>query len=211
MRSIKRAGRSCHVMSALVCGLDVHKDSTYATILSPEGKIVNQTRMENERILLARADATLNIAKDTTFDHGEIYTCTWMNNNYNTSSLIYWNRAGETLNIAVNALTDVLHTLYISSDQSTPSPTPTSSPSSTASPSPIPTPSQTQTTSPSSTSLPTQQPRVNPTSNPTVTPSQTTNPISTPSVLELTPLMLVIVIIFVSKLSIMVKKRTIVN
>ena len=28
-------------MSALVCGLDVHKDNTYATILSPEGKIVN--------------------------------------------------------------------------------------------------------------------------------------------------------------------------
>ena len=38
-------------MSALVCGFDVHKDSTYATILSPEGKIVNQTRMENERVL----------------------------------------------------------------------------------------------------------------------------------------------------------------
>ena len=51
MRSVKRGGRSCHFMSALVCGLDVHKDSTYATILSPEGKIVNQTRMENERVL----------------------------------------------------------------------------------------------------------------------------------------------------------------
>ncbi len=38
-------------MSAFVCGLDVHKDSTYATILSPEGKIVNQTRMSNERVL----------------------------------------------------------------------------------------------------------------------------------------------------------------
>jgi len=38
-------------MSALVCGLDVHKDSTYATILNHEGKIVNQTRMENERVL----------------------------------------------------------------------------------------------------------------------------------------------------------------
>jgi len=38
-------------MSALVCGLDVHKDSTYATILNPEGKIVNQTRMDNERVL----------------------------------------------------------------------------------------------------------------------------------------------------------------
>ncbi len=37
-------------MSALVCGLDVHKDSTYATILNSEGKIVNQSRMENEKV-----------------------------------------------------------------------------------------------------------------------------------------------------------------
>ena len=51
MGSVKRGRRSCHTMSALVCGLDVHKDSTYATILNPEGKIVNQTRMENERVL----------------------------------------------------------------------------------------------------------------------------------------------------------------
>ena len=55
MRSVKDGGRSRHVMSALVCGLDVHKDSTYATILSPEGKIVNQTRMSNERVLSARS------------------------------------------------------------------------------------------------------------------------------------------------------------
>ena len=37
-------------MSALVCGLDVHKDSTYATILNSEGKIVDQARMENEKV-----------------------------------------------------------------------------------------------------------------------------------------------------------------
>jgi transposase len=51
MGSVKGGGRSGHVMSALVCGLDVHKDSTYATILNSEGKIVNQTRMSNERVL----------------------------------------------------------------------------------------------------------------------------------------------------------------
>ena len=50
MGSVKRPGRSRHTMSALVCGLDVHKDSTYATILDSEGKIVNQTRMENEKV-----------------------------------------------------------------------------------------------------------------------------------------------------------------
>jgi hypothetical protein len=37
-------------MSACVCGLDVHKESTYATILTPEGKIVNQMKMNNEKV-----------------------------------------------------------------------------------------------------------------------------------------------------------------
>ena len=52
MGSVLRERRSRPFMSAFVCGLDVHKDSTYATILNHEGKIVNQTRMENERVLL---------------------------------------------------------------------------------------------------------------------------------------------------------------
>jgi transposase len=51
MRSNKRERRSSHGMSACVCGLDVHKESTYATILSPEGKIVNQMKMSNEKVL----------------------------------------------------------------------------------------------------------------------------------------------------------------
>jgi transposase len=38
-------------MSALVCGLDVHKDSTYATILDSSGKVVSQMRMSNEKVL----------------------------------------------------------------------------------------------------------------------------------------------------------------
>jgi transposase len=50
-RSVSSA-RSCHSMSALVCGLDVHKESTYATIRDEEGKVVNQTKMNNERMIL---------------------------------------------------------------------------------------------------------------------------------------------------------------
>jgi transposase len=50
MGSVIRRGRSRRTVSALVCGLDVHKDSTYATILNSEGKIVDQTRMENEKV-----------------------------------------------------------------------------------------------------------------------------------------------------------------
>jgi transposase len=38
-------------MSALFCGLDVHKESTYATILDSDGKMVSQRRIANERIL----------------------------------------------------------------------------------------------------------------------------------------------------------------
>lgn len=52
MRSDLGGRRSRHVMSAFVCGLDAHKDSTYATILDSDGKIVNQMRMSNERVLL---------------------------------------------------------------------------------------------------------------------------------------------------------------
>ena len=79
-------------------------------------------------------DAAKNLAYDTTFDHGGIYTCVWMNNNYDTSNpdSPYWVRAGESLNLAVNAVADVLHTLYISSNgQPTPTPTPTPSPTPT--------------------------------------------------------------------------------
>ena len=60
MRSVKRGGRSCHFMSALVCGLDVHKDSTYATILNHEGKIINQMRMDNEKVLSYLAHYKVN-------------------------------------------------------------------------------------------------------------------------------------------------------
>jgi hypothetical protein len=51
MGSVLGNGRSGHVMSAFVCGLDVHKDSTYATILDHDGKIMNQARMSNEKVL----------------------------------------------------------------------------------------------------------------------------------------------------------------
>ena len=35
---------------ALVCGLNVHKESTYTTILDPDGEIVTQKRMPNEEV-----------------------------------------------------------------------------------------------------------------------------------------------------------------
>ena len=35
-------------MSAYICGLDVHKKYTYATILGPDGEILAQKKMDNE-------------------------------------------------------------------------------------------------------------------------------------------------------------------
>jgi hypothetical protein len=37
-------------MSAIFCGLDVHKETTYATILGLDGNILVQKRMSNEDI-----------------------------------------------------------------------------------------------------------------------------------------------------------------
>jgi hypothetical protein len=37
-------------MSAVVCGLEVHKESTYATVLDPGGEVLVQRRMPNEDI-----------------------------------------------------------------------------------------------------------------------------------------------------------------
>jgi len=102
---------------------------TYSTYLAFDGNLQ----------ILSAYNASKDLALDTTFDSGGTYTCVWMNNNYNTSdpNSTYWNRAGESLNLAVNTLTDVLHTLYISSN-SQPPPTPSPSPTGSATPNPHP-------------------------------------------------------------------------
>ena len=56
MGSSKPVERSCHVMSALFCGLDVHKESTYATLMDSGGRIVDQQRMTNDGILTYLSD-----------------------------------------------------------------------------------------------------------------------------------------------------------
>jgi hypothetical protein len=57
-------------------------------------------------------NATLKLAYDTTFDDNGGLTCVWMDQHYNWSDPIFKDRCGESLNLAVNFLTDVLHTLY---------------------------------------------------------------------------------------------------
>jgi hypothetical protein len=174
---------------------------TYNSYLSYDGSLVT----------VSAYDATLNIARDTTFDNGGTYTCTWMNNNYNTSNPTYWNRAGESLNLAVNTIADVLHTLYINSDQPTPTQaaTPTSTP--TPTPTPTPEPTSTPTPTPPATPNPTNNPSPAPTKTATVTP--TTNPVSnptqTPSIPEITPIVLTATLLITSAITYQIKKRSI--
>ena len=57
-------------------------------------------------------NATLTLAYDTTFDTFERRrTASWMDDNYNWDEPDFGNRAGQSINLAVNLLADVLHTL----------------------------------------------------------------------------------------------------
>ena len=86
-------------------------------------------------------DAAIKLAHGTTFYVNGELTCLWMDKNYNWSNPTFKNRCGESLDLAVNYLTDVLHTLYVQSNTSTPEPTPTPLPSSSPTPTSTPTPS----------------------------------------------------------------------
>ena len=55
-------------------------------------------------------DAACTLAYDTTFDVDGNSTCVWMDQNYDWSNQTFKDRCGESLNLAVNALADVLHT-----------------------------------------------------------------------------------------------------
>ena len=57
-------------------------------------------------------DAAKNLAYDTTFDFDGDLTCVWMDQNYDWNNPTFKNRMGESLNLAVNYLADVLYTLY---------------------------------------------------------------------------------------------------
>jgi hypothetical protein len=61
---------------------------------------------------LSAYDAALMLANDTTFDADGQCTCVWMDQNYNWSDATFKNRSGESLNLAVNLVADVLHTFY---------------------------------------------------------------------------------------------------
>ena len=154
-----------------VTGRMTSYSSSFNTYLSYDGSLTT----------LPAYNATLNVAYDTTFGGNNHLTCAWINDNYNWSNSVFSGRCGQSLNLAVNTVADVLHTLYQEASPTatltaTPTPTPTTTlPSPTPSPSPTPTPTVTPTTTLSPTTAasttPTSTQSPNPTQNPTPTPT----------------------------------------
>jgi len=64
--------------------------------------------------LISAYNATLMLAFDTTFDPDGGLSCVWMDNNYDWDNPVFRSRCGESLNLAVNLVADVLHTFYVS-------------------------------------------------------------------------------------------------
>ena len=77
--------------------------STFDTYLSYDGQLS----------ITSAYDVALQLAYNTTFGTNGDLTCVWMDNHYDWSNSAFMNRAGQSLNLAVNYLTDVLHTLYV--------------------------------------------------------------------------------------------------
>jgi len=57
-------------------------------------------------------DAARILAENTTFGENGSHTCVWMDQNYDWANSAFKSRVGESLNLAVNYLADVLHSFY---------------------------------------------------------------------------------------------------
>lgn len=111
-----------HVMgSNTVWGKEVHHTDDYEPYVN---KLTSSYNAEFNSYLsfdgvlsnISAYDAARNLAYDTTFDADGDLTCVWMDKNYDWGNPTFKNRAGESLNLAVNYITDVLHTVYLKSE-----------------------------------------------------------------------------------------------
>ena len=129
-----------HVMgTSTAWGAEVHHTSDYEPYVqtrtnSYEDDFNSFLVFDGALSTLSAYDAAVALANDTTFDAGGQYTCVWMDQNYDWSDAAFKNRSGESLNLAVNIVADMLHTFY--SEVATPTPSPSASP--TLSPTPTP-------------------------------------------------------------------------
>jgi hypothetical protein len=128
-----------HVMgSATAWGTEVHHSDYENHVNSQTGAYESSLNVylqfDGALVNVSAYDAALNLAYDTTFDNGT-YDCSWMDANYDWNNPTFSSRSSESLNLAVNAVADTLHTLYAEAfSDSTPTTTPTHTTVSTPTP-----------------------------------------------------------------------------
>jgi hypothetical protein len=124
-----------HVMGAAMSwGSETHhsdyEDYVNARTSSYSGSFNSYLSYDGSLTSLSAYNAAVSLAYDTTFGGGNHLTCVWMDDNYNWNNSTFSGRCGQSLNIAVNSVADVLHTLcQEAAAGSTPSQTPTTTPS----------------------------------------------------------------------------------
>ncbi|MCW4010637.1 MAG: zinc dependent phospholipase C family protein [Candidatus Bathyarchaeota archaeon] len=120
-----------HVMgSATAWGTEVHHSSYESYVLARTSNYSSEFSVfllfDGALAEVTAYDSAVAVAEDTTFAYGSALTCTWMDQNYNWSNTQFKSRCGDSLNLAVNAVADVLHTFYAETLASTPTLAPVS-------------------------------------------------------------------------------------
>ncbi|HID90346.1 TPA: hypothetical protein EYP44_00095, partial [Candidatus Bathyarchaeota archaeon] len=75
---------------------------------------------DGELDVISAYDAAIELGWDTYGDDGGPYTALWMDTNYNWSDPAFRDRCGESINLGVNYIADVLHTLAVCAEDGGP-------------------------------------------------------------------------------------------
>jgi hypothetical protein len=128
-----------HVMGASTAwGSETHhsdyEDHVNTRTSSYQGSFNSYLSYDGSLTTVSAYNATVNLAYDTTFGGSGGLTCSRMDSNYNWNNPTFSGRCGQSLNLAVNAVADVLHTLYEEASAQSPSSTPTATVAPTSTP-----------------------------------------------------------------------------
>jgi hypothetical protein len=84
--------------------------SNYESYVDNHPELINSVIFDNKLDNISAYNASLAIAKDTTFDNG-IHTNVWMDKNYNWTNPNYVQRTEDSISYATNSIADVIYTL----------------------------------------------------------------------------------------------------
>jgi len=103
-----------HVMTASTAwGAETHHSDYEAYVQNRMGSYASEFDsylvFDGSLSAVSAYDAALALANDTTFDVTGDLTCVWMDQHYNWSDPAFKSRCGESLNLAVNLIADMLY------------------------------------------------------------------------------------------------------